>query len=312
MYSSDLALMSNLFSKRNVEGLVKEFKRKYPNMHFFSRDVEDYPGMIEEMIDLNLKGWVLNSGDGGTHLFLSALYNRYEPSDERIPPLFVLPAGTINVHASMVGHRGVLFSNPQDIMERIIGLKYMENGELDSVRKPLLCVDDGVETRVGCTVANGAVSKYFEEYINDPGFWNAVGQVGKRSSVFVLRELFRQRYEEYFPLRDMSFSLDERVVSDDFHGFAAYAMPFGIVGFHLPHTGEGVQVLATDFGGRRKFIRHFVEGVTGKGFTFEVNGSAENVVIGNAGKYVFDGELWVPRDGANLEISVVEPLYGVL
>jgi len=312
MYSSDLALFSNEFSKMNLDGFLNQLKRRYPNMNFFSGDIEDYPKMIEDMIALNLKGWVLNSGDGGTHIFLSVLYNMYEPSDERIPPLFVLPAGTINVHASMVGHRGVLFSRPEEIMEQIIGLRYNAEGGLNGVRKPLLCVDDGVEKRVGCTVANGAVSRFFEEYINGPGFWNAVGQVGKRSSVFVLREGFRNRYEEYFPLREMDFSLDDRVISDDFHGFAAYAMPFGIVGLHLPHEGDGVHVLATNLGGRRKFIRNFLGAVTGTGFAFEVDGCADRVVVNNMGKYVFDGELLVPRVSSRLEISVIEPLYGVL
>jgi hypothetical protein len=312
MYSSHLALMSNLFSKGNVEGFVKELERRYPNMHFFSRDLEDYPEMIEEMISLNLKGWVMNSGDGGIHKFLSALYSMYDPSDKRIPPLFALPGGTINVHASMVGHRGVFFSNPMEIMKRIIRLNYMANGELMSVRKPMLRVDDGIEARVGCTIANGAVSKYFEEYDNDSGFWKAVGQVGKRSSVFVLRELFEERYREYFPLEEMSFSLDGQVERGDYHGFAAYAMPFGIVGFHLPHSGNGVQVLATDFGSRRKFVRNFAGGVTGTGFNFEVNGNAERLVVEGVGKYVFDGDLYVLPKDSSLELSVVEPLYGVL
>ncbi|MBT3985265.1 hypothetical protein HOD38_00915 [archaeon] len=308
MYASDLVMVSNLFSRLNHNGLEEEFKVLYPRMKFFSeKDREDYPGLIKKIVeDIRPKALILNSGDGGTHVFLSVLFSMYEPGDPRIPPLVVLPGGTINVHASAVGHRGVLLSRPKAIMEQVIGSRYLAEGNLETLTSNLLSVDDGEIRRVGCTVANGAVSRYFEEYIHDSGFWKAVGQIGKRSSVFVLRELFQERYGEYFPLEEMAFGWEGKEVRDNFHGFAAYSVPFGIVGFHLPHEGEGLHVLATDFEGRRKFLRNFVGGVTGTGYNFEVDASMERLVVENPGVYVFDGDLYHAN---RLEISTIPVTY---
>ena len=308
MYASDLVMVSNLFSRLNQMGLEDEFKALYPRMKCFSeRRVEDYPKLIKHIIEeLRPKALVLNSGDGGTHVFLSVLFSMYEAGDPRIPPLVVLPGGTINVHASAVGHRGILLSRPKEIMDQVVGLRYLADGNLETLTSNLLSVDDGEVRRVGCTVANGAVSRYFEEYIQDSGFWKAVGQIGKRSSVFVLRELFSERYGEYFPLEEMSFGWEDKEVRDKFHGFAAYSVPFGIVGFHLPHEGEGLHVLATDFEGRRKFLRNFIGGVTGTGYNFEVDASMEKLVIENPKIYVFDGDLYHAN---RLEISTIPVRY---
>lgn len=107
----------------------------------------------------------IHGGDGTLHRTLSALVNAY--SDKPLPPIAILPGGTMNVVVSSLNIR----SDPENILAELAA-RQRDGSRLATVRRRCLRVGRSY----GFVFGNGLLANFLEEYYarGSYGSWRAV------------------------------------------------------------------------------------------------------------------------------------------
>jgi diacylglycerol kinase family enzyme len=125
---------------------------------------------------------IIAAGDGTVQLSLGHILENW--NNDKLPSLFILPAGTTNMTAYDLGVRGSIKRNVKNLK------RYLDNGlGVTSIKRHVLCIEQenkqsvyGMFFGVGMIV-NGV--KYFHEHIKGTGL---TGE--KASSLVVMRYVF--------------------------------------------------------------------------------------------------------------------------
>lgn len=272
------AIVSNPHSKFNQNGLIDWVNDKFNGAAHFVRPLEKYPKMIEDIVREKADAIIVSSGDGGIHKFLTAAQEAWDD----LPPLILPPSGTFNLQAGVLGHRGVI-SKPRRVLKRVLRLNDIESREQNWIT-----IDDGEETKVGFCLANGIVANFFDIYNQDPGVYNGVKLIAKYIRAFLLRDQFREDYEQIFREYNMKFTIDNLVIEGSYHGFASHCSNLGVAGLKLPYQGN-LQLSATTFT-KETMLENLARVFTRRPLTGEVEHSGQKVTIENCGRYIIDGD----------------------
>lgn len=98
----------------------------------------------------------INGGDGTAHTVLTAFLQAF--GTDPLPPVALLPGGTMNTVASGIGLRG----HAAEVLGALVN-RYHQGEPIASVERNLLCVP-GEQAQYGFLFGNGLISNFLEVY----------------------------------------------------------------------------------------------------------------------------------------------------
>ena len=105
---------------------------------------------------------------------------------------------------------------------------------------------------------------------------------------FLLKEQYKEDYQQIFKEYDMRFTIDDKVIEGSFHAFASHCSNLGVAGLKLPYQ-KNLQLSATTFT-KDTMLENLARVFTRRPLTGEVERSGQTAVIENCGRYIIDGD----------------------
>ncbi len=121
---------------------------------------------VEEVAKAFLKRRIdilgIGGGDGSNHTTMTTFIKTYK--DKPLPKVAFLCGGTHNAHATSLGIKG----KPDKILQRIMSA-YHSGNLLETIRRPILKINDGNQVHYGFTMATGYMYRFYSELIMKQG-----------------------------------------------------------------------------------------------------------------------------------------------
>ena len=162
-----------------------------------TRSIDELPALAHEFIDKGIDLLAVNGGDGTTHITLTHFIPIYQKKGVSLPRLLSLRGGTMNTISNSIKHKG----EGQDILSSVVR-KYKAGQAIDTVRQPVLHIND----RYGFMWGYGVVGNFLEQYYKGTvlGPWQAFKTVVKIATSMMFRtSLSKQVFTTYPSVLEM-------------------------------------------------------------------------------------------------------------
>ncbi len=207
-----IAVLTNVESGKNRFGRYRRYG--IPDivgergMVMETETMEEIDGAVERMLAAGERLLCLNGGDGTVQRTVTHMVNKYGEGSERIPVIYPLRGGTMNLLADHLGIKGT----PPELLRYAVDIEHLRE-ELPCVEVPTLRVTrrigDREEREYGFFYGNGALYRFHRVYYRETkgGPAAAAKLFAKCAFGGATR---RTRYKDVFGLTPA------RVVIDDF------------------------------------------------------------------------------------------------
>ncbi len=165
-----IAVLTNVEAGRNRFGRYRRYG--IPDivgdrgMVVETETMEEIDGAVERMLAAGERLLCLNGGDGTVQRTVTHMVNKYGEGSERIPVIFPLRGGTMNLLADHLGIKG----NPPELLRRALDIE-RRGGELPCFDVPTLRVTrrvgDWEEKEYGFFYGNGALYRFHRVYYRE-------------------------------------------------------------------------------------------------------------------------------------------------
>ncbi len=237
-----MAVLTNVTSGANRRG--RHLRYRLPEivgergLVLETETVEEIDGAVERLAGCGAGLICLNGGDGTVQRALTRLINLYGEGDPRMPLLFPLRGGTLNVLADNLGLKG----RPDQLARRVMGI-VDGSDQLPWTTIPTLRLQIELEGRsereYGFFFGNGALYRFDQVYYRETrgGSLAAAALFAKCAAAGALR---RTRYSSVFGTTPMRVTVDGfRMPGDSFTIVLAVAFKKVVLTFNPFREGDG-------------------------------------------------------------------------
>jgi diacylglycerol kinase family enzyme len=194
--------------------------------------VEDITDVAKTFLDRKIDILGISGGDGSNHTTLTTFIKVYQ--DKPLPKVAFLCGGTHNAHAASLGIKG----SPEKILNRIMRTYHTRN-QPETIRRSIMKIDDGTDTRYGFTLASGFMYRFYRELVLNQG--DSPAKAASLLASWIGSYIIQgKKVRRMFRLEPCSVSVSQEALDwDDNNGISCSSMEMLGLGFTpYPRAGE--------------------------------------------------------------------------